>query len=76
MRGVCTLLLGALYGGSFLGLTSMSWSEPLVANAGFEKKAYGKYPGYAGENGGIPNWSFRGGVGVNPWWDDPQGLRI
>lgn len=51
---------------------SISWSEPKVLNPSFEADKYGKSPGHARVNGGkITGWKYTGGVGINPWWNDP-----
>ena len=45
---------------------------PTVANPSFEADRFSKWPGYARQHGGkITGWTFTGGVGINPVWDDP-----
>ncbi|MEW6360420.1 MAG: hypothetical protein AB1696_29085 [Planctomycetota bacterium] len=50
---------------------TMALAQPVVKNPSFEADKFGKSPGTAKANGGaITGWTFKGNVGVNPWWDD------
>ncbi len=67
-RSICLLFT--------LALALNAAAAPVVKNGSFEADRFSRWPGLARGNGGrITGWRYKGNVGVNPLWKDPQRQR-
>ncbi len=58
--------------GIVAAMVASAVAAPKVVNPSFEADRFGKFPGNAAANGGkIRGWTFTGGVGLDPVWQDP-----